>query len=71
MAGISSVGGDYVRQVTQAPLTAPPYYSYLPTNTIDLLHPLLQQVLFGKISPRQAALTLDRSIRHEARTENK
>jgi len=63
--------GDYIRQVTQAPLTAPPYYSYLPTNTIDLLHPLLQQVLFGKISPRQAALTLDRSIRHEARTENK
>lgn len=62
---------EYIRQVTQAPLTAPPYYSYLPTNTIDLLHPLLQAVLFGKISPHQAALTLDRSIRHEARTENK
>jgi multiple sugar transport system substrate-binding protein len=62
---------DYIRQVTQAPLTAPLYYSYLPTNTIDLLHPLLQEVLFGKISPRQAALTLDRSVRHEARTENK
>jgi len=61
----------YVRQVTQAPLTAPLYYSYLPTNTIDLLHPLLQEVLLGKTSPRQAALTLDRSIRHEARTENK
>jgi multiple sugar transport system substrate-binding protein/raffinose/stachyose/melibiose transport system substrate-binding protein len=62
---------DYVQRVSQAPLTVPLYYSYLPTNTIDLLHPLLQEVLLGKISPRQAALTLDRSIRHEARTENK
>lgn len=62
---------DYIRQVTQAPLTAPLYYSYLPTNTIELLHPLLQSVLFGKTSPRQAALALDRSVRHEARTENK
>lgn len=62
---------DYVKHVTQAPLTAGPYYSYLPTNTIDMLHPLLQQVLLGKKTPRQAAQALEASIRHEARTENK
>lgn len=62
---------DYVQHATQAPLTAGPYYSYLPTNTIDMLHPLLQDVLFGKKTPRQAALALEKSIRHEARTENK
>lgn len=62
---------DYMQRVAQAPLTAGPYYSYLPTNTIDLLHRLLQDVLLGKKSPRQAALALDKSIHHEARTENK
>lgn len=62
---------EYVQRVTQAPLTAGPYYSYLPTNTIDLLHALLQQVLLGKKTPRQAAQALEKSIRHEARTENK
>jgi len=62
---------DYVQHATQAPLTAGPYYSYLPTNTIDMLHPLLQDVLLGKKTPRQAALALEKSIRHEARTENK
>lgn len=62
---------DYVQHVTQAPLTTGPYYSYLPTNTIDMLHPLLQDVLFGKKTPRQAALALEQSIRHEARTENR
>ncbi|WP_051516699.1 ABC transporter substrate-binding protein [Herbaspirillum sp. RV1423] len=62
---------DYVQRASQAPVTAGPYYSYLPTNTIALLHPLLQDVLFGKKTPRQAALALNASIRHEARTENK
>lgn len=62
---------DYVQRVTQAPLTAGPYYSYLPTNTIDMLHHLLQEVLLGKLTPRKAALALQRSIRHEARAENK
>jgi len=62
---------DYVQRAMRAPLTTGPYYSYLPTNTIDMLHPLLQDVLFNKKTPRQAALALGRSIRNEAHTENK
>jgi len=62
---------NLVEHAMHAPLTTGPYYSYLPTNTIDMLHPLLQDVLFNKKTPQQAALALSRSIRNEARTENK
>lgn len=61
----------YLRDVKDAPLVAGPYYVYLPTATIELLHPLLQDVLFGKITPDDAALILDASIRQEAMTESK
>ena len=62
---------DLVEHAMHAPLTTGPYYSYLPTNTIDMLHPLLQDVMFNKKTPQQAALALSRSIHNEARTENK
>lgn len=47
------------------------YYSYLPANTIDRLHVLLQAVLFGQKSPAQAASLLHESIREQARSENR
>ena len=53
-----------------APVTGSPYYSMLPANTIDMLHPLLQDVLFGKVTPRQAAARLDASMRDEATKHN-
>jgi len=62
---------DYVQRAWQAPLTIGPYYSYLPTNTIAMLHPLLQDVLLNRKTPRQAALALSRSIQNEARNGNK
>jgi multiple sugar transport system substrate-binding protein/raffinose/stachyose/melibiose transport system substrate-binding protein len=43
----------------------------LPANTIDLLHPLIQDVLAGKVTPPQAARRLDASIREEARKNYK
>ena len=61
---------DYVDHAMHAPLTVAPYYSYLPTNTLDLLHSLLQDVLLNKKTPRQAATLLDASIRRETKTEN-
>jgi multiple sugar transport system substrate-binding protein/raffinose/stachyose/melibiose transport system substrate-binding protein len=62
---------DYVQRAWQAPLTIGPYYSYLPSNTIDMLPALLQDVLINRKTPRQAALALSRSIQHEARSGNK
>ena len=62
---------EYVRTVSKYPVTASPYYSYLPTATIELLHPLLQDVLLGKTTPQQAATRLDQSIKQEARKNNK
>ncbi|MCA1326433.1 ABC transporter substrate-binding protein [Herbaspirillum sp. alder98] len=47
------------------------YYSYLPANTIERLHALLQSVLFGKMAPMEAARLLHHSIRDQARTESK
>jgi multiple sugar transport system substrate-binding protein len=61
----------YIAQASKAPLTGSPYYSMLPAATIELLHPLIQDVLFGKVTPRQAAHTLDASIRDEARKNRK
>jgi multiple sugar transport system substrate-binding protein len=56
----------YVAAVQRAPVTGSPYYSMLPANTIDMLHPLIQEVLSGKTTPQQAARRLDASIRAEA-----
>ncbi|EJM95877.1 ABC transporter substrate-binding protein [Herbaspirillum sp. YR522] len=47
------------------------YYSYLPTNTIERLHGLLQAVLFGKMAPADAAHLLHDSISEQARSDNK
>ncbi|KAF1040337.1 MAG: Multiple sugar-binding protein [Herbaspirillum frisingense] len=47
------------------------YYSYLPANTIEVLHGLLQAVLSGKKSPEDAARALQESIGDQARTHNK
>jgi multiple sugar transport system substrate-binding protein/raffinose/stachyose/melibiose transport system substrate-binding protein len=57
----------YVDTVQRAPITGSPYYSMLPANTIDMLHPLIQDVLTGKVAPQQAARRLDASIRAEAK----
>jgi multiple sugar transport system substrate-binding protein/raffinose/stachyose/melibiose transport system substrate-binding protein len=61
----------YIDAATRAPVTGSPYYSMLPANTIDLLHPLIQDVLTAKVTPRQAAHRLDASIREEARNNYK
>lgn len=61
----------YIDAATRAPVTGSPYYSMLPSNTIDLLHPLIQDVLSGKVTPPQAARRLDASIREEARNNYK
>ena len=61
----------YLDAVSRAPVTGSPYYSMLPANTIDMLHPLMQDVLFGKATPQQAAQRLDASIRGEAKKNYK
>jgi multiple sugar transport system substrate-binding protein/raffinose/stachyose/melibiose transport system substrate-binding protein len=61
----------YIDAAMRAPVTGSPYYSMLPANTIDLLHPLIQDVLGGKVTPAQAARRLDASIREEARKNYK
>ncbi len=62
---------NYTNTVSSYPITASPYYSFLPANTIDLLHPLLQDVLFRKTTPKQAAKILDASIKNEAKKHYK
>ena len=57
----------YADSVGAYPVTASPYYSFLPANTIELLHPLMLDVLFKKTSPIQAAKKLDASIKNEAK----
>jgi multiple sugar transport system substrate-binding protein len=61
----------YVEQASQAPVSASPYYSMLPANTIALLHPLIQDVLTDKVTPRAAAARLQDSIREQARQHYK
>ncbi|MDB5917798.1 MAG: extracellular solute-binding protein family 1 [Massilia sp.] len=61
----------YLDAVNRAPVTGSPYYSMLPAATIDLLHPLMQDVLVGKVTPQQAAHRLDASIRDEAKKNHK
>ena len=62
---------DYVNAISQSPIAASPYYSFLPASTIDMLHPLLQEVLFGKMTPEYAAQQLDASVKNEARKNYK
>lgn len=62
---------QYISTVAAFPVTASPYYSFLPASTIELLHPLLQEVLSGQVTPQQAAKKLDVSIKTEARQNNK
>lgn len=56
----------YIDAASKYPVAGSPYYSFLPANTIEMLHPLIQDVLFGKVTPRQAAKSLDASIKDEA-----
>jgi multiple sugar transport system substrate-binding protein/raffinose/stachyose/melibiose transport system substrate-binding protein len=62
---------DYTRMVSRFPVTASPYYSVLPSNSIERLHPLMQDVLFKKITPGQAAKLLDASVKNEAKMHYK
>jgi multiple sugar transport system substrate-binding protein/raffinose/stachyose/melibiose transport system substrate-binding protein len=57
----------YIDAASRAPVSGSPYYSMLPANTIDLLHPLIQEVLFGTTTAQQAARRLETSIRNEAK----
>lgn len=62
---------QYIKTVEQFPVTASPYYSFLPASTIELLHSLMQDVLVDRSTPRQAARAVDESIKSEARRHNK
>lgn len=62
---------DYTNAVSRFPVTASPYYSSLPSNTIELLHKLMQDVLLRKMTPRQAAQRLDESVKTEAKMHYK
>lgn len=62
---------EYIREIDRFPVTGSLYYSFLPSATIELLHTLLQDVLFGNITPQQAAKNLDDSIKNEAQKKNK
>src|SRR5471032_3110948 len=44
-----------IAQISAAPQAVPPYYVFLPAAAIELLHPLLQEVLAGQATPQQAA----------------
>jgi multiple sugar transport system substrate-binding protein len=57
----------YVAAASAAAVTGSPYYSLLPANTIEMLHPLIQDVLFHKVTPQQAARLLDASVRDDLR----
>lgn len=60
--------GAYIARVSAYPQVVPPYYVFLPASTIEQLHPLLQDVLSGKTTPRAAARQLNASVRDAART---
>jgi multiple sugar transport system substrate-binding protein len=62
---------DYANKVSRFSVTASPYYSVLPSNSIERLHQLMQDVLFKKITPRQAAKLLDESVKNEAKLHYK
>ncbi|SAL67624.1 extracellular solute-binding protein [Caballeronia udeis] len=62
---------DYTNGVSRYPVTSSPYYSVLPSNSIERVHRLMQDVLFKKITPRQAAKLLDESVKNEAKMHYK
>lgn len=62
---------DYLANIERLPLTGSPYYSMLPSSSIELLHRLIQDVLADKVTPRQAAHLLESSIRDAARAHHK
>ena len=62
---------DYTKMVSAYPVTASPYYSFLPSNSIEQLHRLMQDVLYRKITPGQAARLLDESVKNEAKMHYK
>ncbi|WP_244922976.1 ABC transporter substrate-binding protein [Paraburkholderia silvatlantica] len=62
---------DYTNALSRYPVTASPYYSSLPSNTIELVHKLMQDVLLRKMTPRQAAERLDISVKTEAKMHYK
>jgi len=62
---------DYTNTVSRFSVTSSPYYSVLPSNSIERLHQLMQDVLFKKITPRQAAKLLDESVKNEAKMHYK
>ncbi|MES2298721.1 MAG: extracellular solute-binding protein [Pseudomonadota bacterium] len=57
----------YINTISKYPVSGTLYYSFLPANTIEMLHPLIQSVLADKVTPQQAAKALDASIKHEAK----
>ncbi|CAG9246703.1 Sugar ABC transporter substrate-binding protein [Paraburkholderia caribensis] len=62
---------EYTNVVSRYPVTASPYYSVLPSNSIERLHRLMQDVLLNRITPRQAAQLLDASVKNEAKMHYK
>lgn len=62
---------EYTDAVRRYPVTASPYYSSLPSNTIEYVHGLMQDVLLHKITPAQAAKRLDQSVKNEAKMHYK
>lgn len=62
---------EYTRVVSRYPVTASPYYSVLPSNSIESLHRLMQDVLLNRITPKQAAQLLDASVKNEAKMHYK
>ncbi|MDE1180797.1 extracellular solute-binding protein [Paraburkholderia sp.] len=62
---------DYTAMVSTYPLTSSPYYSVLPSNSIEQLHRLMLDVLHRKITPKRAAALLDASVKNEAKMHYK
>jgi len=62
---------DYTHAVSRYSVTASPYYSTLPSNTLESLHGLMQDVLLKKLTPREAAKRLDESVKNEAKMHYK
>ncbi|SAK80437.1 extracellular solute-binding protein [Caballeronia hypogeia] len=61
----------YMKMVNSYPVTSSPYYSVLPSNSIERLHRLMQDVLLKKTTPKQAAKLLDESVKNEAKMHYK
>jgi multiple sugar transport system substrate-binding protein/raffinose/stachyose/melibiose transport system substrate-binding protein len=62
---------DYVKTAQSYATTASPYYSFLPATVLEMLHPLMQNVLLGKTSPEAAAREFDQAVKLSAQRQNK